>query len=464
MAKMLRNKLKPWQKNAAKFAYKEKKAALFMRPGTGKTITSLAVAARVHKRHGINVLIVVCPKKVISVWERQIPQHLNLDYAIFKNLKQLEKARNNPKAVAPGIPQLNILTLSYGQIYGLRKQIINLNPKFLIFDESHEVKESKNKSSKACAEISVNAEYCLIMSGTPRGNDDLDLYGQYNVMDCTLFGNWWQFEKRYTRKFGYDFRKRELRPAMKSQFMEIIKSRAIYVSERRALPHLPKPSEEIRYIQLTGHALEHYKSFESKCATTFMGMTIKEDLAVSNLVRLQQLCGGFLKVENDIIQLEQDKLKDLLDFIHHEWDWKEKIVIFAKYIEEIHIIAKALSKLSINYGILYGKSKNPNIWHDFQDKPDMQIIICQIKTGGVGIDLFASSLCIFYSNSYSYIQFDQAVKRLDRMGQRKKVRIIHLIVKDSIDEDLLSVLKRKGKKAKDVLKQLNQRRLKWVNH
>jgi len=51
---------------------------------------------------------------------------------------------------------------------------------------------------------------------------------------------------------------------------------------------------------------------------------------------------------------------------------------------------------------------------------------------------------VFFSLDYSYERYSQAKSRTHRAGQVNKCTYIHLIAKDSIDEDIIEILKNKG--------------------
>src|SRR5690606_10464362 len=108
------------------------------------------------------------------------------------------------------------------------------------------------------------------------------------------------------------------------------------------------------------------------------------------------------------------------------------------------------------YVTYHGGTKNRAIWQTFQAKKNPQVFIAQIGTGGVGIELFAADTAIFYSKTFSWDEYDQSRKRLDRYGQRKKVTFIHLMAENTIDEYLSAVLKKKGNVSRRVLDHYRQ--------
>lgn len=98
---------------------------------------------------------------------------------------------------------------------------------------------------------------------------------------------------------------------------------------------------------------------------------------------------------------------------------------------------------------LYGKVKDiktdprrTNILLNFQ-KGKYDWMVCQQKTGGVGVDLYRARRFFVYSMGHSYIDFDQMISRGDFIEQKERAKFFLLAVKSSIDTDIIDSVKRK---------------------
>src|SRR5690606_5800266 len=92
---------------------------------------------------------------------------------------------------------------------------------------------------------------------------------------------------------------------------------------------------------------------------------------------------------------------------------------------------------------------------DFQEGR-IQVFVAQIATGGLGITLTAADTAIFYSADFSLENYDQAKARLHRIGQKRPVTYIHLVVKGSIDEEVIRRLRKKQDLARLVVDELRK--------
>ena len=71
------------------------------------------------------------------------------------------------------------------------------------------------------------------------------------------------------------------------------------------------------------------------------------------------------------------------------------------------------------------KDRDPTI-KSFQEG-NLQVMLCQVDTGGLGIQLYAAGLVIFLSNSYSHFKRSQAEDRVHRTGLEHNVTYVDLL-------------------------------------
>lgn len=68
---------------------------------------------------------------------------------------------------------------------------------------------------------------------------------------------------------------------------------------------------------------------------------------------------------------------------------------------------------------------------------------CQIAAGGVGINLQSASAVIILEPQLKPTTEWQAIKRVHRMGQSRKVLVHRILARDTVDESLKELLGRK---------------------
>jgi SNF2 family DNA or RNA helicase len=467
VTKLLKTDLYRYQRKATRTATKWMLAnggfALWMEQGTGKTLCALKIAGVLWRRGLVRLVLIVGPLNVIGSWERQLRTHAAFPYVF-----------NGPEGVVEGAPTnleysdtgITFLAVNY-EIFRLYwKAFRKLPIDFMIVDEGHRIKDRNSKQSKACWRVGsfqALVDYRLELTGTPIGKDEIDLWAQLRfVSEKALLGHRWRsFKRKYLRviKFGPFNSKVVLRRGAKQE-IERLAAPWVYRMKARDYLDLPPVTDEVIPFSLTGESKKAYEKLETEFVYKFGDLRSTTPLAITKMLRLRQVTGGFVGLDDkSTLQLNQDKLAMFADWMHDYPRW-EKLVVFAYFTEEIDMIAALMRKMKRSYVIRDGRTprKNLNDWMKFQDNKNPTTYIAQIAAGGIGTDLFASRVGVFYSNTLSWIDYDQARKRLDRNGQRRNVLMMHFIAKNTIDEDTYSSLDGKANTADRVLTAIQNRR------
>ena len=107
----------------------------------------------------------------------------------------------------------------------------------------------------------------------------------------------------------------------------------------------------------------------------------------------------------------------------------------------LEIIAKRLKKEKIPFYLLTGstpKRDRMQMASSFQ-KDDVMVFLISLKAGGTGLNLTAADVVIHYDPWWNVAAQNQATDRAYRIGQEKPVTVYKLILKDTIEENLLKL-------------------------
>ncbi|KAJ5091919.1 hypothetical protein NUU61_006789 [Penicillium alfredii] len=137
-------------------------------------------------------------------------------------------------------------------------------------------------------------------------------------------------------------------------------------------------------------------------------------------------------------------------------DKEVKIVIFTQWLGAITILADLCEKQKWPYTMLSGKmplaSRNNSI-RNFREQKDLKVMIASLKTGGTGLDFSVANKCILLDLWWNEAIEEQAYCRLVRIGQKREVEYVKLIIKGAIDEYMLKLQKEKTAKINTVMSQ-----------
>ena len=399
---------------------------------------------------------------MLGSWRKQTKEHLRTRHRFFQGKRALDGRREYAKLAKRNIRVITFLAVNYEMMWRRYGVLVRLGFDMVILDESHRIKARNSAQSKAAHRLGMTVDHKLILTGTPIDEDELDLWSQFKFLDHTLLGDWKKFVKTYLKKAGFGGYGWKIRTNyLKDRLHKVLGAKTFIVKKREVLD-LPPEQDSALYFELTGKAKKAYEDLEEGFYTEYDGATSIPEMAATQMIRLRQLTGGFLALNNEeeVIQLEQDKLITFIDWME-DFPKTDKLVIFAQWRQEIDILNEALKKRGWSVGVIDGRTKKAeDVWIPFQEKKHPQIALCQMRSGGIGIDLFRACTAFIYSGTFSRIDYEQAKARLSRRGQERAMNFIHMVAEGTIDEDLVYSLDQKGNLADIVMNRLNLRRKK----
>ena len=81
-----------------------------------------------------------------------------------------------------------LMTFNAAIVDNTKLKLLRMKWDVIIVDECHKVKSNNSKTSKLVHMLSKKAEYCWGLSGTPRGNTDIDIFNQFHNMNISEWG------------------------------------------------------------------------------------------------------------------------------------------------------------------------------------------------------------------------------------------------------------------------------------
>lgn len=426
---------------------------LFMGVGTGKTRTAL----RFVQERGFRTILVLCPKAAGYVWQEEINK-LDLGWQVVDLTDGSVRGRVErlaqtypPKPNAP----ITLWVLNYDAILIEPMKTALMRAKFdlLIADEAHRLKSPTGKQSVFVGRrIKFNFKYRLCLTGTPFHNGPLDVFGILRVISSKdEFKNWTAFKQRFGVWGGYNnyqlvgLKNQDELAALVDRFAFTIKS-----SDVLDLP----PSRHIHIpVQLEPFVMDHYKRFERDYVVQVNEGTMTAGNAMVSMLRLSQLTGGFMKLDDGTtVQVSRAKRDALAEFLQ-DMDKSEPLVIFYRFDLELGAIREVLHNDNRSYSIVNGYTKELKGWQDGKTNT----LIIQIQSGNAGINLTRASICVYYSLDWSLGNYEQSLGRIHRPGQEKPVTYYHLSAVDTIDRDLHEALEDKSEAVGFVTEKLKER-------
>ena len=427
-------------------------AALLMEMGTGKSLTTIAVAGRLFLESKVERMLIVAPLSILGVWQEEFRKFADFEYSLVilngGESKKIEKLRQMPTS------GLQVAVINYESAWRLEKELVAWDADLIVCDEGHKIKTHNIAASKCMHRLGAKARYRMLLTGTIITNKAIDVFSPYKFLNPAVFGNsFYAFRNRYFDMTGYGNHTPVLKANMADELTRRIHSIAFRATKAECLD-LPETTEIVQRVELESQAKQLYQQLVRDSYAPIKGGEITAANVLTRLLRLSQLTGGFLRGdETDRVErVSSAKLDALSDIVDSAAQDGGKLVIIARFLPEIEAITAMLERKAIGYSLITGavKDRDEQV-RRFQTDSDVTVFVGQIATAGLGITLTAADKMVFYSLDYSMSNFEQTKARIHRVGQRNPCTYLYLVAEGTVDGKVFNALRDKADLAKSLI-------------
>lgn len=417
------------------------RALLASEMGLGKTITAIAwLALHPEKRP----VVILCPAHLKLHWERELRQTLPgtpntqvlfgtnptaritgdiivINYDILSNLYETPPGKTRKKE------------LPYtGWVDFLRDQ----HPQVVIMDEAHYLKSPKSLRTKATRRLVNGVPHVLALTGTPIINRPIESYYIIQMIDRTLFPNFWRFARTYCDAkrnwFGWDLKGSSNEDELNQKL-----TASIMIRRRKAeeLKDLPDKLREIIPVELSN--LDEYLEAEQD----FIGFVrrTKGPQAASRAKAAEYLT----KIEALKQLAVTGKLKQAIRWISDFLDTGEKLVVFTTHKKTVQTLMYKFSNVAVQVDGAVRAADRDQAVRIFQERNRIRLFVGNIRAAGTGITLTAARSVAFLELPWTTGELSQAEDRCHRIGQKNAVNIYYILAGGTIEERIAALLDRK---------------------
>jgi SNF2 family DNA or RNA helicase len=421
--------------------------------GKSRVAIDLAVA------FGLRLILILCPLRVVEVWRTQFQRHAPAQYeflALDDRVNSVQSKTRKAKEMLAWATAYNrslVICVNYESARSepfAHWALANAWP-LIICDESHRIRSASGRTSRFAGGLTLRSRFRLALTGTPMAHQPIDIWGQFRFLDPTVldptFGS---FKLRHAIMGGY-FQKeikgwKDLED-LNRKFYSI----AFRVTDE--VLDLPPELDQPLYTRLDAEGARVYREMEQNLIAWLGSAEFVADNALVRLLRLQQITGGTLRDETgQEHQVDAAKERLLADFLE-DLDPTEAVVVFAKFKSDLRAIHRAASKNSLTSGELSGEVDDLARWQR-GEKDDPTILAVQIQAGGVGVDLTRARYAVYFSMGFSLTDYLQSRARVRRPPQTRPVTYYHLLVENSIDENVLRAVLARQDLIESVLEEI----------
>ncbi|PVH85370.1 hypothetical protein DL98DRAFT_511838 [Cadophora sp. DSE1049] len=443
--------------------HQEKNVILADEMGLGKTIQLIAfMASLVKDNPECWPFLVVTPNSTCPNWRREIKKWApDLRVVAYYGVKKARDMAMEYELYPDGCRDLraHVVVTSYEAPVDDHSRSFFRRIKWagMIVDEGQRLKNDENLLYIALK--AVKAPFQVLLTGTPLQNNKRELFNLLQFLDTSI--NAAEMDEKYA----------ELTKENLPELHELIRPFFLRRTKLQVLKFLPPMAQVILPVSMSVVQKKLYRSILAKnpeLIKSILGQTktVLRPAERGNLnnilMQLRKcLCHPFLyssaieeisktDSEEDVqrklveasskFQLLQIMLPKLKERGH-------RVLLFSQFLMQLDLVEDFLNGLDLPFQRLDGNvgslEKQKRI--DAFNAPNSNLFAFLLSTraGGVGINLATADTVIIMDPDFNPHQDIQALSRAHRIGQKKKVLVFQLMTKDSAEEKIVQIGRKK---------------------
>lgn len=444
----LRDKLHGYQNRAIEFIKEQKRCALFLDLGLGKTVSTLTAISDLQDEMCVHKTLVIAPLRVAnSVWDHEVKLWRHLTHLKVQVCTGTERARLTALHRTADVYTINRENVPWlVKLYG-KKWPFDM----VVIDESSSFKSAASQRFKALKKILPFTNYMVLLTGTPVPNGLLDIWSQIYLLDggIALGRTMTSYKQRFFEAdyMGYKY---TLRLGADKLIHEAIATKVLSMKAADYL-ELPDRIDINEFVELPTKVKEAYDEFEKNLLLELENGDVVEAVSAAVLAnKLLQNSSGAIYTDShkNWVELHTVKLDALAELI--EQNEGENILVAYNFKTDLERLQKRFPQAQV-------LDKNPDTitrWN----AGEIPLLLAHPASSSHGINLqHGGTMIIWFCLNWSLEYYQQFNGRLHRQGQTKPVRVIHIIAKGTIDERIVNVLSDKGVTQNLLLKALKHK-------
>ena len=412
--------------------------------GLGKTVQVIALLLDERERAGEEKLpsLIVCPASLVYNWESEMEKFA----PALKVLLVTGNAAERREAVSRAA-SCDVLVTSYDLLRRDLELYRELEFRYQIIDEAQYIKNAGTLSAKAVKSIRSRSRFAL--TGTPIENRLGELWSIFDYLMPGFLFSYQKFKKEYETPVAKDGDREAL-----ERLHGLIGPFILRRLKTQVLKELPEKLETVVYSRPEGMQRELYTASAALLKEKLESGNLENDKLqiLAELTRLRQICCHPSLCYSHYKE-GSAKLETCVDLIRDGTAGGHKILLFSQFTSMLAIIGERLKKEGISFFSLTGetpKEERIRLVNEF-GQDETEVFLISLKAGGTGLNLTAADMVIHYDPWWNVAAQNQATDRAYRIGQEKRVTVFKLIMKDTVEENIIRLQQMKQSLADGVI-------------
>lgn len=396
------------------------RVAYYLDMGLGKTF----VGSEKMVQLGLAINLLVCQKSKVQDWVDHFKQYKIVPFDLTKKNRLEGFIRWVEDEQSEFILVSNCIAIINYELAFRRPELLKLKHFTLMLDESSMITNPTAKRTKFIHKL--NPDNVILLSGTPTGGKYEKLWSQLHLLGWNISKKLFLNQYTVTEKIddGSGFKRNvivdyknvdRLKLKLKQHGCIFMKTDEVFdLPEQVQIPVEVTNTKEFRYFM------------RNDLVTLSDGTELIGDTKLTKRMYARQLCGQYSKA----------KLSAFQDLIESTDD---RLIVFYNFNEELAKMKSIVESLEKPVSIVNGSIKDLDAYEAESDS----ITFVQYQAGAMGLNLQKSNKIIYFTLPQSSELFEQSMKRIHRIGQKNNCFYYLLMVKNSVEQQILETLKQR---------------------
>lgn len=421
-------------------------SAIFHEQGLGKTKIAVDLLLYWLQKRNIDTVLIVTKKQLVNNWVNELKQHAHITPKLLSTNKveNFYVLNSTAKLIVTNFETIS--TDKYRISLFLKSRDVAI-----IIDESTKLKNPEAKLTQDFIELSPLFRIRTIMTGTPVANRPYDIWSQVFFLDQgkSLGESFEEFkiETDLANELVTDEGKRASFESRVASIYAKISDFSVRETKKSAGIKLPDKEYKTVITSFSPRQKQIYSNIinELEIEVRQQGKIILDDntAALKRLLRLLQVTSNPRLIDEDYSEVSS-KEKALTQLLHAITEQNEKCIVWSSFIENVEYFFKKFRHLNPKkiHGSMSISDRNQSV-AVFKEDPLCRVLFATPQAAKEGLTLTVANHVVFYDRGFNLDDYLQAQDRIHRISQTKTCYIYNLIMRDSIDEWIDSLLEAK---------------------
>ena len=429
--------------------------------GLGKTVQTISYLGTLKNECGLHgPSLVVAPLSVLSSWVNEFKRFAPTLKVVRLHSGDRDERELMRTELLADVSNFDVVVTTYEMACSQNmKQVLchKIHWRVLVLDEGHRIKNEKTILYERLR--LVKAQRKLLLTGTPLQNNLHELWALLHFLHPELFADSQTFDQAFNLQRG------QVDERVIAKCGQLLNAFMLRRLKRDVLATLPSKTEVLVYVPMSQTQTELSRQLLVSGAQVLGALAMATDegkdqsaaaekdwtqvqsllLSLRKCCNHPQLFGSWMgEVASQVgedLATSSGKLATLGLLLEQLLPAGHRVVLFSGWTSMLDLIEAFLQSKDIQFCRLDGSTNRVQRQIDIkqfnQPGSSLSVFLCSTRAGGLGITLTSADTVVIYDSDFNPQVDLQAMDRVHRIGQTKKVRVLRLVTHDSVEERIV---------------------------